>query len=70
VRDLLVYSDCREEGQADRCAPKTGLEVFCRQDSNLCPPGTKISDTESKTIVISGDDFHGEWNYAITPMST
>ncbi|MHB1564028.1 MAG: ISAzo13-like element transposase-related protein, partial [Leptospirillum sp.] len=31
------------------------------------PKGIKVTDTEFATIRISRDDFHGDWNYVISP---
>ena len=32
------------------------------------PKAVKVSDAEMDAINISRDDFHGEWNYTISPM--
>lgn len=46
---------------------KKGLKVRAELDSKLYQKGIKVSDQEFKKIRIARDDFHGEWNYAITP---
>jgi hypothetical protein len=46
----------------------TGLTVQCELDTNLYPKGIAISDKEMATINITRADFHGEWNYTITPF--
>ena len=48
---------------------KTGLKVQAQIDSNLYPPGLKISDQEIAALHIERDAFHGEWNYKISPRS-
>jgi hypothetical protein len=45
----------------------TGLAVCCELDANLYPKGIKVSDEEMQAINITRDEFHGEWNYTITP---
>ena len=45
----------------------TGLTVACELDTNPYPTGIKVSDAEMAGLNISGDDFHPEWNYTITP---
>jgi hypothetical protein len=45
----------------------TGLEVCCEIDGNLYPKGIKVTDAEMLAINITRDDFHGEWNYTISP---
>ena len=45
----------------------TGLRVCCEIDSNLYPKGVEESDAELQAINISRHDFHGEWNYTISP---
>ena len=46
---------------------KTGLKVLCELDENLYPKGVAVSDTEMAAINIKRADFHGEWNYTISP---
>jgi transposase len=44
-----------------------GLKVYCELDTNLYPKGVKVTDQEMQQISISADEFHGEWNYVISP---
>jgi hypothetical protein len=46
---------------------ETGLKVCCEIDANLYPKGVKVSDPEMQAINITRDEFHGEWNYTISP---
>lgn len=46
-----------------------GLKVKSKLDNNSYAKGIKISDEELATISITKDDFHGEWNYKIMPVS-
>ena len=46
---------------------KKGLQVECRLDKNSYPKGIKIPDEMMGQINIVRSDFHGEWNYTITP---
>ena len=48
---------------------KQGLIVHCELDENQYPKGIKVSDEELKSINIQTDDFHGEWNYSISPIA-
>ena len=45
----------------------TGLTVQAAYDPTVYPTGTKISDTQMKQIPLRPHDWHGEWNYTITP---
>jgi transposase len=45
----------------------TGLKVQCEIDPNTYPAGVKVSDAEMDAIHIHRHDFHGDWNYTITP---
>lgn len=51
----------------------TGLNVACRIDDNLCPKGVTDTDTDTEmemaAIHLTCNDFQGEWNYAISPVS-
>lgn len=46
----------------------TGLKVTCEIDGGLYPKGIKVSDEEMETLNITRADFHGEWNYTISPQ--
>lgn len=44
-----------------------GLKVRCQLDQNTYPAGIKVSDTEVEAVNLTRHDFHGEWNYTISP---
>ena len=46
---------------------KTGLTVRCELDTGQYPKGIVISDAEMAAINIKRAEFHGEWNYTISP---
>ena len=46
---------------------ETGLKVHCELDENCYPKGIVVSDAEMEAINIQRADFHGEWNYTISP---
>lgn len=46
---------------------KTGLSVKAELDKREYPKGIKVPDVEFATINMVRDDFHGEWNYSISP---
>ncbi len=46
----------------------TGLTVSCDIDASLYPKGIKVTDAEVATLAITRDEFHGEWNYTISPQ--
>lgn len=48
---------------------KTGLSVKVELDNKLYPKGIKIPDNVFATINLKRDDFHGEWNYSISPST-
>jgi hypothetical protein len=47
----------------------TGLTVRCVLDENLYPAGIKVSDEDMARLNIIRNEFHGDWNYTITPQS-
>jgi hypothetical protein len=49
---------------------ETGLTVSCELDTRLYQKGIKVTDAEMDRLNISGDPFHPEWNYIITPHDT
>jgi transposase len=46
---------------------KTGLTVQCAYDPNWYPTGIKITDQQLAALPVQAHDWHGEWNYTITP---
>ncbi len=46
---------------------KTGLEVHCELDTGVYPKGIAVSDEDMAAIKLTPADFHGEWNYTISP---
>ena len=46
---------------------KTGLTVRCELDTGQYPNGIVVSDAEMAAINIKRAEFHGEWNYTISP---
>ena len=44
-----------------------GLRVKAALDENAYEAGIKVSDAELASVAIERDEFHGEWNYRITP---
>jgi transposase len=48
---------------------KTGLKVRCQLDTQSYPKGIVVSDDELAQVNLQPADFHGEWNYAISPRT-
>jgi len=46
---------------------KSGLNIMAELDINKYEKGIKITDKEFSKICLTKDDFHGEWNYSISP---
>jgi Rhodopirellula transposase DDE domain len=46
---------------------KTGLTVRCELDARQYPKGIVVSDAEIAAINIKHAEFHGDWNYTISP---
>jgi hypothetical protein len=46
---------------------RNGLRVRAELDSKSYPKGIKVTDEEFAALPILRDEFHGEWNYSITP---
>lgn len=44
-----------------------GLKVMSEIDTNTYPAGIKVTDAEMDGINIRRHEFHGEWNYTISP---
>jgi hypothetical protein len=48
---------------------RTGLKVRCQLDPMTYPAGVKVSDDELAAVNIVRHEFHGEWNYTISPKA-
>ena len=46
---------------------KEGLTVIAMIDKNIYSTGIKVTDEEMSQLNIVRDEFHGEWNYTISP---
>src|SRR5947209_9938591 len=49
---------------------EAGLEVQAALDTNRSETGVKVSDDELAAVQLTPADFHGNWNYTITPKAT
>jgi len=49
---------------------KTGLKVESALDTRSYQKGIKVSKAAMKCLDITGDQFHPEWNYTISPRHT
>jgi len=47
---------------------KQGLEIVCVLDENTYERGIKVTKEELDLVNINRDEFHGEWNYFISPQ--
>ena len=45
----------------------TGLKIACELDTNHYEKGIKIKNAQMRTLAITGDNFHPEWNYTVSP---
>jgi hypothetical protein len=48
---------------------RTGLRIDVELDTNRYEVGVKVSDAELAAVQIPRADFHGNWNYKISPRS-
>jgi len=44
-----------------------GLRVHAELDASAYPLGRKVTDRELEEVNIQRHDFHGDWNYTISP---
>ena len=45
----------------------TGLKVYARLDPDTYPTKIQVTDQQMQDIHLTGETFHPEWNYTITP---
>jgi hypothetical protein len=44
-----------------------GLTVKAKLDTRAYPVGVKVPDVDMEAVLLTSDDFHGDWNYTIHP---
>jgi hypothetical protein len=44
-----------------------GLTVKAKLDPRAYPVGVKVPDADMESLLLTPDDFHGDWNYTIHP---
>jgi Rhodopirellula transposase DDE domain len=48
---------------------QTGLKIRAVANQGSYPTGQKVTKAEMKTLAITRDDFHGDWNYSFVPRN-
>jgi hypothetical protein len=48
---------------------REGLRIKAGLDENTYAKGIKVTDEELATLAIERDEFHGEWNYRLSPRN-
>ena len=48
---------------------REGLRIKATLDENTYAAGIKVTDEELATLAIERDEFHGEWNYRLSPRN-
>ena len=46
---------------------RAGLTVKAALETNQYPTKTKVTDGELEKLRVKRHDFHGEWNYTLSP---
>ncbi len=46
-----------------------GLKIQAQRDTEQYPTGVTVTDQELATVNLQQAEFHGEWNYTITPRT-
>jgi transposase len=49
---------------------RSGLTVQAELDEGTYPKGVKINDAEMAALPLHRHEFHGDWNYTLTPQMT
>jgi hypothetical protein len=48
---------------------RTGLRVHAELDTSRYPTGVKVSDAQLDALPLARHDWHGDWNYTLTPRT-
>ena len=57
---MIVELDRRHDDQ-------DGLKVRCELDTQAYPKGIVVTDDAMAQVNLKRNEFHGEWNYTISP---
>ncbi len=49
---------------------KTGLRIEAERDTKGYRTGVKVKDAKLAAVPLKPHEFHGDWNYTISPVST
>jgi hypothetical protein len=49
---------------------RTGLKVHAELDPAAYPKGVKVTDRQMTALPLTRHNFHGDWNYTLTPHPT
>lgn len=52
-----------------RTTTRTGLTVRAALDTNHYPTKVKVSDQQLARVRIKPHEFHGDWNYTVSPRA-
>jgi hypothetical protein len=64
-----LSSAAKMAGLIDGTRTAKGLRVVAEVDAATYPKGVRVTEKEMRQVRLSPDDFHGEWNYTISPHS-
>jgi len=63
-----VRSSPTDHRRVDRGTTTTkGLRIRAERDDGYYETGVKVSDEELAALPLTRHDFHGDWNYTLTP---
>jgi transposase len=48
---------------------RSGLKIRAEWDNAVYQTGAKVTDAQLKALPVRPDDWHGEWNYTVTPAA-
>lgn len=48
---------------------ETGLRIKATLDANMYEKGIKVTDNEMRELSLARDEWHGDWNYVISPKN-
>jgi len=46
---------------------RTGLRVKAQLDRRKYPPKIKVSEEDLRSVNLKRHEFHGDWNYTVSP---
>jgi len=65
----LPSKACSNDFSQSHTTTETGLKISSELNTNTYQKGIVVTKAEFDALNLSREDFHGEWNYTLSPIA-